>query len=1243
MSEVLSGVVEGKRGVVMEHKNYFFQKLTPVNDIDISVYEEAIDFIFDNTDITNVAISGSYSAGKSSVIDTYKEKHKDLIFMHISLAHFESTDKMEGEIKESVLEGKILNQLIHQIPVEKIPQTNFRVKKDTGKRTICLMTLVLCLLIGSASFLMLSDEISSFVGELQENVVKNILTIVTGEYATIGAGCVFAICSVICIYNVVKIQHNKNLFHKVSVQGNTIEIFENQEESYFDKYLNEVLYLFEQVEADVIVFEDMDRFNANNIFERLREVNNLTNIQRRTKAAKKKFSVEYKPIRFFYLLRDDIFTTKDRTKFFDYIIPIVPVLDGSNSYEQFIRHLKKGNIFDKFETSFLQRLSLYIDDMRVLKNVYNEFIVYMNRLDNTDLNWNKMLAIVVYKNLFPRDFSNLQLGKGYVHELFEQKDIIRKGVIERLMEEKQQVLNHIDRINNEILNDTQELDDAYEAKYEKLPRNYYGLTQEAKNTKKELESEKSLRKKAIEDREKGKLPDYEKEVADIEHRIVLAKTQLLTGLITRENADSAFMISSINPIGQEQNYNEIKGSDYFELLKFFIRYGYIDETYSDYMTYFYEESLSANDKTFLRRITDKRGADFEYSLKEVQKVIASPILRVVDFGEEETLNFDLLSGILVNQGLPKCQKYLTALIQQIKDNKKIDFVSKYYTSDKFVNIFIMKLNEQWPEFFSYVVRNKAMSADQIRKYSLDTLCLSDEQVISHMNVENSLSDYISEQDDYLNMQNVDVDNVISKFEILKVSFKAIAYEKADRGLFDKVYENEFYDLTFENIELMLRTQYGTTSPYDIKHKNYTIIKTITDSPLAKYVDANLQSYLEEIIDNCEEKIEDAESEALDILNNNSVDNDIKEQYIALLNATIMDITNVNNQELWKLLIVNGIIKRSVFNVVCYFQTHGLDNELVQFINGMDPNTDYTSVEEEFGEVVTEKFFDSVVTNNAIATGIYKKVLTDIGYHFDVYDAEEIDDEKVKVLIDNQIIQMDEKGLCFVRDKYQDYCMYFIQHNINEYIDILTDDIFSYEEAVQVLEFDCDDELKVRLLEFTSKPISVLHKGFSNELFVYILENNFDYDDAEYLYQNYSRYHESVRQAIYQIAVDKISKIIDNSTTLDENLLSDILTKSKLSKSIKIQVWVKSIPIMNEDTCKKHFDELGVSELKGIFTKRNTTTRNYTKTDDVTAILSALKKNTWIYDYYESDEEEGRYIVIKNEPKNMRSDYWMAKK
>lgn len=145
----------------METKEYFFQKLTPKDDADISVYDEAINFVFENNDITNVAISGAYSAGKSSVIESYKNKHRELNFVHISLAHFRNPDEEDVNIvRESVLEGKILNQLIHQISVEKIPQTNFRVKRETSKKGIILMTAILSLLLGSVTYLLLFGTMS---------------------------------------------------------------------------------------------------------------------------------------------------------------------------------------------------------------------------------------------------------------------------------------------------------------------------------------------------------------------------------------------------------------------------------------------------------------------------------------------------------------------------------------------------------------------------------------------------------------------------------------------------------------------------------------------------------------------------------------------------------------------------------------------------------------------------------------------------------------------------------------------------------------------------------------------------------------------------------------------------------------------------------------------------------------------------------------------------------------------------
>lgn len=161
------------------------------------------------------------------------------------------------------------------------------------------------------------------------------------------------------------------------------------------------------------------------------------------------------------MLRDDIFVSKDRTKFFDFIIPVIPVVDSSNSYNQFIDLLKENNLFEKFDESFLQGLSLYIDDMRLLINICNEFLIYINRLNITELDYNKMLAIITYKNIFPRDFSELQVNRGFIYSLFSKKseyiELAKNDLEKRISEKEIQIKN----AQNELLESIQELDSIF--------------------------------------------------------------------------------------------------------------------------------------------------------------------------------------------------------------------------------------------------------------------------------------------------------------------------------------------------------------------------------------------------------------------------------------------------------------------------------------------------------------------------------------------------------------------------------------------------------------------------------------------------------------------------------------------------------------------------------------------------------------------------------------------------------------
>ena len=148
---------------------YNFQKLTPINDVELNIYDHALDFIFKNDDVKNIAISGAYSAGKSSVLETYKKKHSNIKFLHISLAHFKSPmekEDEEAEIKESVLEGKILNQLIHQINSDKIPQTNFKIKRQLDNKKIIQNVVLIMITIVMILHLTMFNSWQAFVNSI---------------------------------------------------------------------------------------------------------------------------------------------------------------------------------------------------------------------------------------------------------------------------------------------------------------------------------------------------------------------------------------------------------------------------------------------------------------------------------------------------------------------------------------------------------------------------------------------------------------------------------------------------------------------------------------------------------------------------------------------------------------------------------------------------------------------------------------------------------------------------------------------------------------------------------------------------------------------------------------------------------------------------------------------------------------------------------------------------------------------
>jgi hypothetical protein len=1191
----------------MAENKYHFERLTPIDNMDLDVYEEAIDYVFNNPDVKNVAISGAYSAGKSSVLASYKKRHNDLRFLHISLAHFKSPDQEdETEVKESVLEGKILNQLIHQIPSDKIPQTHFRVKKRISPVSIIIKTLETIALLTAIIYFMFFDSWKSYVSVLPDNWLKSILELSAHPYALMIDGIIIITLSSFLIYGLIKIQKNKNVFRKLNLQGNEIEIFEESDDSYFDKYLNEVLYLFENVDADVIVFEDMDRFNANKIFERLREVNTLANIQLQKESKK--------ILRFFYLLRDDIFISKDRTKFFDYIVPVVPVVDSSNSYDQFISHFKKGGLFEKFNESFLQGLSLYIDDMRLLKNIYNEFVIYYNRLNITELDCNKMLAIIAYKNLFPRDFADLQLNQGFIYTIFANKDSFVAEEIEKLDKQISEKSNEIDMAKNEHLSTIKELDAAYE---DKRPVRY-GYRQDLSDADK---ANYAKRKQAIENRLNSSIPKLENEKVVLEQKRISMQNRQLCEIITRDNIDSIFSITSTNEVGTVTHFNEIKSSEYFDLLKYLIRNGYIDETYADYMTYFYENSLSRIDKTFLRSITDKKAKEYIYKLKNPKLVVSR--LRLVDFDQEETLNFDLFTYLLQTSHID----YVERLIEQLKSTKNLKFIGAYFDATIELSAYIKHLNMGWPEVFSTALSERLLTENQIRRYSIASLYYSNDDIIELVNKENCLCDYISNARDYLAIDNPNIDRLIHCFTLLGVCFIGFDYTELNKELFQAVYEESLYEINAENLQLIQREILGAKNADDFFHKNYTILCLHPDSAITQYVNQNINKYFRVVLQISDGNIHDDENVAIAVFNNANLTTDYKQSYISALRTTITSIKEIADSSLWSSLLDADIVQYSEYNIMDCFNTVKLNESVISYINRYDIDLDFSKT--EYDEDAKEKLFDSVVICNGIDDSKYRQILVSLKFSYDTFDIAEISDDKITILIDTNIIRMTADNLKYMRENYPNQTFYYIRKSIEKYIDIVDEALFSREEMLEIIAWNISDKLKIRLLELSNEEISIIGKNYSPAVCLHILNNNFAKSDLPDLFSSFEQWDNFVQEKIFDYAVRHIATIIDDPNSVSQKLTNNLLHSERVNRDEKIDLFIAIIPVLCEDSIKGILTLLNLTDYLKIFDTRSRP--KFEINDENEKLLTAFKESNLIDSYEENPEKEGYYKIIRHKP------------
>ena len=1242
----------------MSNKHHFL-KLTPTADTALDIYADAMEYVFDNDDIRNIAISGTYGAGKSSMIETYEKEHSDKKFLHISLAHFgekEETEKfmekgVEGAKRvsaEAALEGKILNQLLHQIDPNDISQTDFRTKKDSSdsdKKEIIKLTWGTVLFVLCICFLHFNAAWCDMVSRFSIPFLRILFFGTVTREAELVVGIIAVFLTANAIKRLITMQKDRRILKKFSFKGNEIEIFSDSKDSYFDKYLNEVIYLFEHADVDGTVFEDIDRYDNKLIFEKLREINFLLNRRKEQTTGKEEKEDKPKPIRFFYLMRDEIFVSKDRVKFFDFIIPIVPTMNAANAYDILTKYFEDAGLLSLFDKFFLKNIALYIDDRRLLMNVFNEFLIYHGKMGkvSSGLKNEKLLAMILYKNLFPEDFGMIQSRQGYVYTLFDNADIIRQECLEKLQEKLKDCEAKNKKLQENICRDIDELNAVYfvaegiisidgqgEEKFSSRKefvkaalkssnlsiynftyRRWYDYDIKPAIEKMEQNPEYIERKKAIAENPGKKL---RREMARINNEIDNVKRGHLKELINRDNSKRIFNWDFQNGLSDGGQNIDIRQDAYFPLVKYLIGEGYIDETYPDYMSYFYENNITRTDKEFLRSITDKEAKPYDFAIKNPKEVVES--IRLEDFEEEEIFNVDILDYLLQNDIVYGEQ--LQQFIKGIWNYEPEGFVLQYLRTGKRKWNFIDEFNKYWAGACRWILKEEKLPEEIKRQYIVGTLCASSKEVIEKNNIDNVIIQYVESQSDFLPIEKEYEEALKAGLRKVNVKFQRLNYERLDKQFFDFIYQNKMFALTIETVDEILRHIYGIKNPENRREKHISLILSRPQEVLCEYVKDNIADYLNILLEKIE-RSNDNDETILFLLNNENISDKVKEQFIKIQERQISSLLIVEKRELWPVILEYKKVTLDTANILDYFflSGNGLDEKLISYINEFEDRISFKPelLAEEYGETATQDLFDAVLPCSGIRIDIYESVLNALDITCKYFDNEELGADRVKTLIKCRIILMEAKQLQFIRNIYADLCPYYIRCNIDTYTSIITNGLaaFSSEELNMVFEYpEVSDEIKLALLQLERKPISIQNKDYSEELQQYILRNNYEPDDLSYLVEGYPTMSAVIKAEIYRIAVEGIETITNAQIKVPAALFNKLMKESSISVIRRqLLLAVQCNLSMWQERAKTALKDLGLLSYLELFDGGEVLVEN---TSQNRQLLQAFESRNWITNF-----------------------------
>lgn len=1115
-------ILNSQEGIKIGTKLEVLSPLDKKTDPRIKKYLKHIKDAIDNEDVKNLALSGVYGSGKSTIIKSFKSTYPNVKTLDISLASFRDDDeyeKFKDQIQLTILQQIIYSQKADKLPdsrINRISEINIWDYKHWIK-VIAILSLVI------SSYLLVSFykyQLNINNWYLSNSIKYFFLYDFSYSYFFL------IICFLSSFFVVGQVLIKQLINSKLNKVNTKLEAEISNDitnKDFLNKHIDELLYFFEKVPTDVVIIEDLDRFNTTEIYRTLREVNFILN-----NYLKNLNSENLKKITFLYAIKDDLFSNElDRTKFFDLIIPAIPFVNYSNSKNVLNTKLnyifKNENAFDKPSKEFINTVSTFITDNRTLLNILNEFIVYkeQQKLQTEELNPERLLALIIYKNLKPKDFSRLHNRKSNIDILFGNKErLIEKSIndldenIEKTQEEirtiKTENLKSIKDLNTIFLFHFREKINSNSAKglvYNSEEKTFKQIIDDAldlnvfynKSLQWHMSNGYSVSNVGITIEEIDKIVGYnycdkyykiinndkiilekEKEIKQLRNELSDIKNWSLQQILKKNNLSKDKLKEDIDSfyLGSMIEENDRAYND--SLLIFLLENGYLDEHYREYISTFQKGGLNEADHEFKINIisTIKEPKPIDYELNDIDDIIDE--LPINYFQDNRILNIQLLDFLITHKTF--YQEKLQAIFKTISEwnNKRTkQFLSTYLYKGSLKDEVIIELAKTWNNLWTVTMLDLTFIEDDKKQILYILLNSADNNILTTLNINKELSNYISKNIDILFEFETDkqlkrVQEILSD-KVLDVKFKKLPVlpEKLKK-LFNLIYENNRYELNKNNIGTFVENKFDIQ--FDLESFNKTNLSYIYECELIELVDYlesdNFNSYIDNIYPELESQQQDAEEYLLKVLNNEVLSIEKKEVFIEKQINQISDIKELKKGPYYDLVINKIKVKSTWENIYQYYyeKDNVFDVSLTNYLNDTDSYYDLINdiIDLSVDQEVQKEFILKLVSNDQLSNASYETIIGNcIPDNFQIpedFDFEIINENKVEELINAEIIPLTETNFENIKSVYPNLHIGLLLRNWTDYLEYNQTNI-EVADKVLILQNDkLNEDLKLSIIK-----------------------------------------------------------------------------------------------------------------------------------------------------------------------------------